>query len=84
MKKPNPIVEITATGRYLPERVLTNADLERMVDTDDAWIVERTGIKERRMADDDMGAVAGEALHHGQSQSLGGPGDDGCQAIQRV
>ena len=57
MKKPTPVVEITATGRYLPERVLTNADLERMVDTDDAWIVERTGIRERRIADDDMGAA---------------------------
>jgi 3-oxoacyl-[acyl-carrier-protein] synthase-3 len=57
VKKPTPLVEITATGRYLPERVLTNADLENMVDTDDAWIVERTGIKERRIAEDDMGAA---------------------------
>jgi 3-oxoacyl-[acyl-carrier-protein] synthase-3 len=38
---------ITGTGGYLPERVLTNADLERMVDTTDAWIRERTGIRER-------------------------------------
>lgn len=57
MNKPSPVVEITATGRYVPERILTNADLERMVDTDDAWIVERTGIRERRIADDDMGAA---------------------------
>ena len=41
---------ITGTGRYLPDGVLTNADLERMVDTSDAWIVERTGIRERRIA----------------------------------
>ena len=37
------------TGRGVPERVLTNADLEKMVDTTDAWIVERTGIRERRI-----------------------------------
>jgi 3-oxoacyl-[acyl-carrier-protein] synthase-3 len=41
---------IAGTGSYLPERVLTNADLERMVDTTDEWIVERTGIRERRIA----------------------------------
>jgi 3-oxoacyl-[acyl-carrier-protein] synthase-3 len=41
---------IAGTGSYAPERVLTNADLERMVDTSDAWIVERTGIRERRLA----------------------------------
>jgi len=41
---------ILGTGSYLPEKVLTNADLERMVDTTDQWIVERTGIRERRIA----------------------------------
>ncbi len=41
---------IEGTGSYVPDRVLTNADLERMVDTSDAWIVERTGIRERRIA----------------------------------
>lgn len=41
---------IAGTGSYVPARVLTNADLERMVDTSDAWIVERTGIRERRLA----------------------------------
>jgi 3-oxoacyl-[acyl-carrier-protein] synthase III len=49
MKSPSPAVEIAATGRYLPDRVLTNADLERMVDTTDEWIRERTGIRERRI-----------------------------------
>lgn len=44
---------IVGTGRALPERVLTNFDLEKMVDTTDAWIVERTGIRERRIADAD-------------------------------
>jgi 3-oxoacyl-[acyl-carrier-protein] synthase-3 len=50
MKAPKPFIEIVATGRYLPERVLTNADLERMVDTTDEWIRDRTGIRERRIA----------------------------------
>lgn len=57
MKARDPVVEIVATGRYLPERVLTNADLERMVDTTDEWIMERTGIRERRIAAADMGAA---------------------------
>lgn len=41
---------IIGTGSYLPEKVLTNADLEQMVDTTDQWITERTGIKERHIA----------------------------------
>jgi len=41
---------ILGTGAYAPEKVLTNADLERMVETSDQWITERTGIKERRIA----------------------------------
>ena len=42
--------KITGTGHYCPEKVLTNADLEKMVDTTDEWIVTRTGIRERRIA----------------------------------
>jgi 3-oxoacyl-[acyl-carrier-protein] synthase-3 len=41
---------ILAVGAYVPERILSNADLERMVDTSDEWITTRTGIKERRIA----------------------------------
>src|SRR5438105_4404581 len=41
---------ITAVGSYVPEKILTNADLERMVDTSDEWITTRTGIKQRRIA----------------------------------
>src|SRR5262245_63983035 len=41
---------ITGTGMYVPERVLTNHDLERLVETSDEWIVGRTGIRERRIA----------------------------------
>src|SRR5204863_8727940 len=43
---------ITGWGYYAPSRVLTNADLERIVDTTDEWITSRTGIKERRIASD--------------------------------
>lgn len=44
---------ITAIGSYVPERRLTNDDLEKMVETNDEWIVQRTGIKERRIANED-------------------------------
>src|SRR5207342_1555536 len=43
-------VSIVGTGSYTPEKILTNADLSRMVDTSDEWITTRTGIKERRIA----------------------------------
>ncbi|WP_158783065.1 beta-ketoacyl-ACP synthase III [Pantoea sp. BAV 3049] len=45
--------KIIGTGSYLPEQVRTNADLEKMVDTSDEWIVTRTGIRERRIAGPD-------------------------------
>ncbi|GGH68307.1 3-oxoacyl-[acyl-carrier-protein] synthase 3 protein 2 [Paenibacillus silvae] len=41
---------ITAMGTYVPDRILSNADLEKMVDTSDEWIVQRTGMRERRIA----------------------------------
>jgi len=47
-----PRSRILGTGHYLPSVVRTNADLEKMVDTTDAWIAERTGIRERRIAPD--------------------------------
>jgi 3-oxoacyl-[acyl-carrier-protein] synthase III len=55
---------VTGWGRYAPSQILTNADLERMVDTSDEWIRSRTGIRERRVAaahetTASMGAVAG-------------------------
>jgi 3-oxoacyl-[acyl-carrier-protein] synthase-3 len=43
-------VKFLGTGSYVPERVLTNFDFEKLVDTSDEWITERTGIKERRVA----------------------------------
>lgn len=48
-------VEIIGTGRYVPEKVLSNADLEKMMDTSDEWIVQRTGIKTRHVIDRDKG-----------------------------
>ena len=54
MKKRNAVARISATGRFLPDRAMTNADLEKMVDTSDAWIRERTGIVERRIAPEGM------------------------------
>ncbi|MFB6465328.1 beta-ketoacyl-ACP synthase III [Cytobacillus sp. Hz8] len=44
---------IVGIGKYVPERVVTNADLEKVMDTSDEWIRTRTGIEERRIADDD-------------------------------
>jgi len=63
-------VGITGLGHYLPKRVLTNSDLEQMVETSDEWIISRTGIKERRIAgkdekNSDMAIRAGrEALQN--------------------
>jgi 3-oxoacyl-[acyl-carrier-protein] synthase III len=56
-------VGIIGTGSYVPERILTNSDLEKMVETSDGWIMERTGIRERRIAADEesnvtMGRIA--------------------------
>ncbi len=56
---------IKGTGSYVPDRVLSNTDLERMVDTSDEWIFERTGIRERRIAEpgqacSDLGVKAAE------------------------
>jgi len=46
-------ISITGLGVHVPEKVMTNDDLSKLVDTNDQWIVERTGIKERRIAADD-------------------------------
>lgn len=65
LHKPKRTVSIIGTGSYVPERVLTNAELEKLVDTSDTWIRTRTGIRERRIAAEneftsDMGAKAAE------------------------
>ncbi|HPQ11814.1 MAG TPA: 3-oxoacyl-ACP synthase, partial [Bacillota bacterium] len=56
-------IGVLGLGAYVPERVLTNHDLEKMIDTSDEWITTRTGIKERRIASEgeassDLGAKA--------------------------
>ena len=51
--QPKRTVSIIGTGSYVPEKVLTNADLALLVETNDEWIVSRTGIRERRIAADD-------------------------------
>ena len=45
---------ILGVGKYVPEKIVTNHDLEKIVDTNDEWIRTRTGIEERRIADDEM------------------------------
>jgi 3-oxoacyl-[acyl-carrier-protein] synthase-3 len=54
--EPTRKVSIIGTGSYVPERVMTNHDLEQMVDTSDEWIFARTGMRERRIAADDQAA----------------------------
>ena len=58
-----PFARLRGTGRFSPERILTNADFEAMVETSDEWIRERSGIRERRIAsDEETGAfMANEA-----------------------
>lgn len=57
MRKREPTVELISTGRYLPDCVVTNDDLAKRVDTSDEWIRTRTGIRERRIAPDDVTAA---------------------------
>ena len=59
---------IVGTGSYLPEKVLTNADLEKMVDTNDEWIVSRSGIRVRHIAAD--GETTGDLAFHAATRAL--------------
>lgn len=68
MKTPEPIVEIAATGRYLPSNVVTNDDLASVVDTTDEWIRSRTGIRERRIGPDDL--LAAEMGRQAAAQAM--------------
>ncbi len=65
---------IAGTGSYLPERVLTNADLEKMVDTNDEWIVSRSGIRERHIAAE--GETTSDMGFHAASRALEAAGLD--------
>lgn len=64
-------VSILSTGSYVPDRILTNAELEARVDTNDEWIVTRTGIRERRLASDDQATshLAAEAARRALDQA---------------
>ena len=50
-------LHIVATGRYAPEKIVTNDDLSQIVDTSDEWIYTRTGIKERRVVSGEHNAI---------------------------
>lgn len=65
-----PGAKISALGCYVPERVISNLDLEKLVDTSDEWILERTGIRERRMAAPDQATsdLATEAARRALAQ----------------
>jgi 3-oxoacyl-[acyl-carrier-protein] synthase-3 len=56
MASKGPRAAFLGVGRYAPEKVLTNFDLEKIVDTSDEWIVERTGVRERHIVTDDQAA----------------------------
>lgn len=68
---------ITGVGSYLPERVLTNAELSRQIDTSDEWIAERTGIRERRIAaaDEKTSDLAINAATRALTAAQCGPAD---------
>ena len=79
---------IVGWGTYIPEKVLTNAELEKMVDTSDEWIVQRTGIKERRIRTekDTNTSMAVAASHEELSlrrAAMGARGDRAWQPQKR-
>lgn len=74
-------VAITGTGSFLPEKILTNADLEKLVDTSDEWIFTRSGIRQRRMAAPDQATsdLAAEAARRALADA--GVGAEGVDQI---
>ncbi|MDA8384335.1 MAG: ketoacyl-ACP synthase III [Betaproteobacteria bacterium] len=72
---------VTGTGSYLPERVLSNADLERMVETTAQWIVERTGIRSRHLAAEDE--ATSDLAAHAARRALEAAGK-GADAVDLV
>jgi 3-oxoacyl-[acyl-carrier-protein] synthase-3 len=77
MKKPQPLVEILATGKHLPKKVVTNDDLSKRMDTSDEWIRTRTGIRERRIAEAGVSVAELGAKAARQAMERGGvePGE---------
>lgn len=76
-----PAAKISALGCYVPERVLTNDDLSKMVETNDRWIVERTGIRERHIADKDVATSDMAVIAARQTLSQRGISADSLDAI---
>jgi 3-oxoacyl-[acyl-carrier-protein] synthase-3 len=72
---------IKGIGMSVADRVLTNHDLEKMVDTNDEWIVSRTGIKERRVSEDDQGAAYFAERAANQALQRAGVSPDKLEAI---
>ena len=72
-------VKISGLGTYVPPNVLTNADLERMVDTTDEWILQRTGIRERHIVEPGTGTsdIAEPAVRQAMDEAGVGPDDIG-------
>ena len=69
MSRHDPVfARIAGTGSYLPEKVLTNADLAKLVDTSDEWIAARTGIRERHVAAE--GETTGDLAYHAAVRAL--------------
>lgn len=67
---PSQGVEIAGVGTFLPDKRITNADLERVMDTSDEWIQQRTGIVERRKADRDAGETSSFMAKHAAQAAL--------------
>ena len=65
-------IKICGTGSALPEKIITNKDLEKMVDTEDSWIVDRTGISKRHIAADDESAATLGALASKRALEMAG------------
>ncbi|WP_417335501.1 beta-ketoacyl-ACP synthase III [Halobacteriovorax marinus] len=63
-------VKIKGTGMFVPEKVLTNDDLSKMVDTNDEWIFERTGIRQRRISNTEAGEFPSDMAYHATLQAL--------------
>ena len=86
----NPLVPYSAiiagTGSYLPEKRLTNADLMKLVETDDEWIVQRTGIRERRIAakDESCATLASQAATRALRAAKMEPKDLDCILLATV
>lgn len=78
-------IVIKGTGMYVPDRILTNADLEKMVETSDEWITTRTGIKERHIADREIATsdLACEAAKRALEMAGVEPGELDRSPLQR-